>query len=309
MSSQVDRRGSGTAKRPKTNRLTFACRVSSDFCSVNYSSSNDQFNRIKFSMGSRPVYHMYCNEQEATRPPHPISFSENIITLHPDSAVARRIMYSQTISKPCPFTAGQMLRESQRLLPSRKRVFSACPESTSTRRNINISSNSSSRSKHRDDKRKSSSRFMEDASSLTLTPGLLSSSSSSLYWNDTRSSCSSQGDSDVRFKSAPILYPADTLSPTTRAHFAHQSLTTTWNQEHLFKAVIDELNMKYFSLMQFIDLQPPKQFMIGLFYTLPWKDITFDLFFREVEKCWVEPVYHRYRRAFVCTCMLYGGTT
>lgn len=244
------------------------------------------------------------SDQSVKKMPPSTRFSEDIISLHPESAIARRIIYSKTIRKPRPVTADENRRGCRSLSTTRK-IYSADFEQGSVKRYALICSPMLNK------KVSESQSAILDSDSSSASPSITS--LTSLYWIDSPlssvSPTHSQGSYSSRSRPVSTHYGPDALYPATRAYFKHTSLTVTWNQERLFKAVYNEINRKYASLVQFIDLCPPRQFMVGLFYTLPWKTITFEMLLHEVEKRWVQPMYYRYRRAFVTTCMLYGGRT
>ena len=247
-----------------------------------------------------------CKQSTSTSSTHN-SFSEDIVTLHPTSAVAKRIMYSKKIGRLCSPTAPSHGPQS-------------CSKPLANQQADDHDERSTRRSTHSLSalkKRKSTNMSLSldsQMSSISLDSGSSTTSSSTFYWSRSRTQSDSskpaqEDSSSSRLTSARSSYKPDALRPDTRAHFQHRSVTTTWNQERLFRAVIAKINRKYYFLLHYINLRPPRHFMVGLFYALPWKDITFELLFQEVEKRWVESIYQRYRRTFITTCMLYGGTT
>jgi len=241
------------------------------------------------------------------------SFCEDMVSLHPTSAVARRFLYSRKIGTLHSSSAKEAPPSSSRPPLVRQKAVSNDYNEASTKRNGH-SLSASTKMKSKDTLTYATFSLNSQMSSVSLNSESTTSSSGSFYWTKSPSKSVSpkpmqEDTSSLRQSSVQISSrQPDALKRDTRAHFHHSSFTSTWNQERLFRAVIAEINRKYNFLLPFIDLRPPRHIMVGLFYTLPWKDITFELFFQEVEKRWVVPIYHRYRRAFVTTCMLYGGT-
>ena len=273
------------------------------------SPSSPKFQPIESSKGFSPGSKLQNFKQVVSKLPRPTCFSADIVTLHPDSAVAKRIMYSKKIAKPRPSTANQLSRSK-----FGKKTPSAYSDPAYAKRYAY-----SFPASEKEGLKESTGKLLYFSPVSQTTPtsftsdlSSASSSTTSFYWNNTISRSTpakpSQEGSFMKLESVPVPHKMDGLVPTTRAHFKHRCLIDTWNQERLFNAVIAEINLKYSALSHFIDLRPTRQFMVGLFYTLPWKDITFEKLYQEVEKRWVQPIYQRYRSAFVTTCMLYGGT-
>lgn len=280
---------------------------------------------------------VYNYKQTVVKLPPTPCFSSDIVTLHPGSAIAKRITYSKSNAKLHPFrkklqpqstddanspTAPRESRSLTRNIASRvdpnsafakRRAYSSGADGRGTaqfqkKQDFKIKKKTSS-CPPPSNKKPASSQGKESVARSRLS----SNCSDSCYYSSPSRSTSPDKHTSTphhsfakrRVKESVPIGRWDALSPTMRAYFTDISQIKTWNRERLMRAIYTEIERKYSSNFP-VSLRPSRQFVSDLLDSTSPSEVIFETVFRKVDEGWIMPILQRYRRLYITTCMLSG---
>lgn len=329
-------------KGGKTSRPAGITRHPSAHSATAPSHSNLRISKSRPTEKDSVPSRVYSYKPAVVKLPPTSSFSSDIVNLHPDSAIAKRITYSKSIA-----TTQLSRKSSGNTDPTSPRKSQSLPNATYsdcsfTKRSVSSSGPGCTKHVLSEgnqnpcfNKSQTYTRFLNEtvkekgiqccppassqclhSSSLDNKPVLLSRRSRatsrcnlSCYYSSPGRNTSTPRHSLIK-KHAVATTPVgrrDTLSPTTRAHFTRVSQTGTWNKLRLMRAIYAEIDRIYpYAPSLTLNLRPTRHFMSEYFRTIPPSDMTFKTLFPVVEVKWTKPVLLQRRRLYIDSCMLSG---